>query len=1004
MPIPGLQVVWIKTNEQALKGIEEGIGRLQSKDPLAEVWALLPPALEAEWWRRPVRRLNVHAFNFGRLTARLLDRANSNFGILRPEDQFLLVETIVEEIHAEGLDSEIQDSLLLPGFQRRLLVWFREMQHQAIAPDTFRDWAASSGGTRNRDLALLYNRYVDVQVRTGTLDPAVALTRVCSLLQADAANPDLGTGLLVAGFVEFSPLQRRFLQAVQRCGTEVQVFLPVGHSQLGRARSGDLAKELGESGSPAPDPDPAPEHALEMAELSTAEDEVRWVLCRVKQMLQAGEARLQDITLCVPTMRDWNSLLRRVADEYRIPLDLPLPLSEHPLCLTFRQALGAAPSFPLEETWDLLLSPWLLHPDVENDGLEHLRTLTYAFSVIRGREQWLSPFHAEADWDRHLLRDMGLRDEPEDLRRNLEAAALHLLDGLTPPDTEDERSLLTWVRGLLQLEGMGIGIPEGVEPVDRALAEAVRLALERMAAAALRSVPAGRRVRWSGLRRRLLEQIDALSVPLYEPRESVRVLAFDNGWMVPTRHLFVIGLNERSLPAGAPADPVFSIRERDNHALDLRIHDHRTAWLKWDTLVAGCEDRLYLSRSRKSIAGGVVESGLVPASPFWPDGTHARSEPAPPASDRELLRFAVQGDAAKVSLAVATGIESDLERVADLTRVDALRTDTAAPTCYEGVLSSPMVLRRLRKQFGADYRWSPSALESFPACPLGFFAERVLGLKPDETPEEGMPPVVEGNIYHDALEGIYSRLKEGSLAQLGQAQVEALVSEVLAEGEDSRHVRLKYQPYPLARHDLEEIRRNLTELVLRDREEADHLAVDAWMPMYQEERMEWTEDSDILMETGSVRLRGIVDRIDVDGEGNLRVIDYKRSGKTKRDVEEGKTLQAVLYGRAVHNDIGPVAYSAYWNVRNLEQRRPQRKDRPTSPEITDPHNESDPLVEAVLEQLDNIVADVRDGKFPDAPRKLDQDTFSCASWCRKAEFCQPSRRSRNKGRRVLKSI
>ena len=174
--------------------------------------------------------------------------------------------------------------------------------------------------------------------------------------------------------------------------------------------------------------------------------------------------------------------------------------------------------------------------------------------------------------------------------------------------------------------------------------------------------------------------------------------------------------------------------------------------------------------------------------------------------------------------------------------------------------------------------------------------------------------------------------------------------------------------------------------------------------MYQEEHMEWTEDSDLLMETGSVRLRGIVDRIDVDGDGNLRVIDYKRSGKSKRDVEEGKTLQAVLYGRAVHNEIGPVAYSAYWNVRNLEPRGTRSGTRRTSPEIMEPDNEGDPLVEAVLEQLDNIVADVTAGRFPGAPRRMDRETFSCAPWCRKAEFCQPSWRSRYKGRHRLKSI
>ena len=1005
MPMSGLQVVRIETNAEALAGIEEGIGRLQAGDPLAAVRVLLPPELEAVWRRRPVHRLNVHTFNFGRLTARLLGLAGTDLRILPPDGRLLLVATIAEEAHTEGLAGEIQESLLLPGFQRRLLAWFREMQHQDIAPNTFRNWAEASGGTRNRDLALLYERYVAQQGRTGVLDPAVALTRVCTLLQDETAALDLGGGFLVAGFAEFTPLQRRFLQAVQGRGTEVRVFLPAGQSALGRSRSDDLAGELGEAGRPMTGSGPAARQADAVAELPTAEDEVRWVLGRVKRMLQAGEVELQDLTLCVPSLRDWNSLLRRVAEEYRVPLHLSLPVAEHPLCLAFRQALQAAPRFSLAETWDLLLSPWLLHPGVEARHLEHWRVLTHAYNVIRDREQWLGPFHGDADWDRHLLRAMGLKEkeEPAGLRQDLEGVACRLLDGLTPPDTEDERSLLAWVQGLLRPEGVGIGLPEGLSPEDRALAEAVCLELERMVAAALRSVPAQRRVRWSDLRRRLLDRIEQLSIPLYARGESVRVLGFNSGWMVPTRHLFVLGLNERSLPAGPPADPIFSVRERSRHALDLRTHDHGTAWLKWDMLVAGCAGRLHLSRSRKSITGGALESGLVPPSPFWPGGDGLQGDMLPPASPRELLRHTARDGAGSEALAVKAGFKADLERIADLARVDARRTGTAAPAGYEGILSSPAVLQRLRTQFGADHRWSPSALENFPACPMGFFAERVLGLRPDEFPEEGMPPAVEGNIYHDALERIYSRLQGRSLAQLDQGQVEHLVSEVQAEGEGSRHARLKYQPYPLESYDLEEIRRNLIELVLTDLEEAGHLASDAWTPKYQEEFMEWTEDSDLLREAGSVRLRGIVDRIDVDGDGNLRVIDYKRSGKHKADIENGRTLQAVLYGRAVNQRMGPVSYSAYWNVRNLEQRGTRNRARRTSPEIAKPRNEEDPLVEAVLEQLDNIVADVTDGRFPGAPRKLDRETFACAPWCRKAEFCQPAWRSRNKGRRVLKS-
>ena len=73
----------------------------------------------------------------------------------------------------------------------------------------------------------------------------------------------------------------------------------------------------------------------------------------------------------------------------------------------------------------------------------------------------------------------------------------------------------------------------------------------------------------------------------------------------------------------------------------------------------------------------------------------------------------------------------------------------------------------------------------------------------------------------------------------------------------------------------------------------------------------------------SFKLRGIIDRLDQDGEGRARIIDYKTAGPykyTKHTLESGEKIQLALYALAARDafDHSEIADGFYWHVFQAE--------------------------------------------------------------------------------------
>jgi putative RecB family exonuclease len=124
------------------------------------------------------------------------------------------------------------------------------------------------------------------------------------------------------------------------------------------------------------------------------------------------------------------------------------------------------------------------------------------------------------------------------------------------------------------------------------------------------------------------------------------------------------------------------------------------------------------------------------------------------------------------------------------------------------------------------------------------------------------------------------------------------------------------------------------------------------------------------------QLRGLIDRVDRNPDGQLRIIDYKTAGPSSyRDsaLHAGEKIQLPLYALAARDALGfgvPVS-GFYWHVRHAEP----------SPFRLESFGVEEAVQTAVAHAWD-AVRSARGGSFPPRPPK-----GGCPPYCPAVSFC-----------------
>ena len=256
----------------------------------------------------------------------------------------------------------------------------------------------------------------------------------------------------------------------------------------------------------------------------------------------------------------------------------------------------------------------------------------------------------------------------------------------------------------------------------------------------------------------------------------------------------------------------------------------------------------------------------------------------------------------------------------------------------------------VRKEDGKPYRLSPSALNTYIACPRSFYLQYVLGLRPQEKEDVLFAPNTLGSFVHHSMEYIY-------LTYLGadnrtpqtvrQEAIEAVRDDKAKKEEALLHAygemnRLWLRDHPEEpEHYVPENHVGENVIILGyidnilERDAAD-AAEGLQIYLLEKERVFPLPIEGV----GTVEIGGTIDRLDIVGQDDrqrLRVVDYKSGSyndtthekkmsaeweSMMTDKDKGYVRQTLLYSHAVavHDRTGlPIEPHLFFCRRNLSE-------------------------------------------------------------------------------------
>lgn len=869
-------------------------------------WLVVPTAADVAHYERELVRDGARSggrvATFSGFVREIARRAGYARRVVTPLQRERLVAEAIDAARPQAL-AEIAGGR---GFLQAAVAFVAEMQRTLLTPQrlTAAVRALPDAAPALHEVAAIYDRYVRGLEQSDRVDEELLAWRALDALRARPGAWGT-TPVVFYGFDDLTPLERDAVETLARVvGTEVTVSLTYEPGRVAFAGRATTFEELRQLADEVRELDALddwyeeaarePLHALErgMFEPDAAGDvdpgdavrllvaggeraEMELVAATVLELLEDGVAA-EEIAVVLRDPARGASLVEQVLGAYGIPyaLDWRVPLAHTALG---RGVLALA---------RCALTPEAARPD---DLLAYLRT--------PGRLQRLEL----ADRLERTVRQEAIHTLAEARRAWEEAPGgwpLRELDRLRGAAADGPRALLTALAR--EARALFVAPHRGVAPVldpaaevdARALAAIVRALgeLHELAEAAPRRAPR------LLAPEPLLATLAELHVRVGTPARTDAVLVADPLAIRARRFdtVIVCGLQEGEFPRSATPEPFLpdDVRRQLNAAAGLRLP------LREDALA----DERYLfyatatrPRRRLILSCRDADEDGNPALPsFFIEDVRALLRELP-TRHRPLSDVTWPRDQAP----------TDVERE----RADALAAPRTPPRAIGSLTGRATGLLRQRELLSAG------ALERYARCPVRWLVESELQperLEPD--PEA----VARGSCIHAVLEQTLARL-DWPLDGDALPAAAALVREVVAELAPRYTLGRTAAARAAAAHEIE---RDVIRLL-----EHEARAGGAFRPHALELRFGMGEGTLPPLElratdeasddagdaagadaAAPLRLRGVIDRVDVDAAGRALVRDYKSgrpSGgwKVASWAEEGQ-LQVALYMVAVRELLG----------------------------------------------------------------------------------------------------
>ena len=1007
--------------------------------PLSEVWVVLPDSHQATAFRRRLAKqggaMGAHIGTFADLHAEILALAGASMPVAPDPVVHRLARAAIDTTAEQGQLRHYESIRRQPGLAHALTRLVAELKRARIEPVSFQN-AVQGHGRRLEELALLYNEYQDYLIRLEWADVDGLGWLAVRALQGNA-NVALNWKLLIAdGFDVLYPTQLETLELLSERVGETIITL-TGDLEMKRSAyrrferslkriQASLAPQI-ETLDRCPTCAPVlahlekslftsnatrvkPERALTFIEAQTLALEAREALRWLKARIRRDSARPHECAIIARDILPYRTFLREAASEFGVPLWFAggEPLASNPAIAAILNLLELTINgWRRRSLLDALRTPYFDRTrfNLGNDDAFRFDQVAHWGQVVEGLDQWQDSFARLAE--QSAPPKLELEDDetpgPPPLPKGEEARKLGeslqlFARYVAPPEHGTLVGFVEWLEDLLSAD-KGLAVAEQAE-LQEDTGERDRSALvalkDILRALVLSEKIVGERgdMSFADFYTDLRGEVEAAT---YIPEDArahsqsrIYCASLNQARGVPYRAVALLGLSEGLFPAPVDEDPFLPDDDRSKLAqqglpIEPRLRSDQQS-LFYEAVTRASEF-LLLTRPYLAEDGETWEP-----SPYWSAVRTLFDVNEPPRVRTEGTR-ALANCASKVELLTAAvrqrtlpGTYADLASDWEYLRYAAQILRARSARDYVGPFDGQLTALQptLAQRFGAQHLWSASAMETYAACGFRFLLDDALELEALETPKAGYDAAQRGRMLHGILEKVYARAGDPTnvdavLQVLPQVAQEVFKAAPTQYGFRPLLIWEKQQAELVERLDVSI--RNLAE------EEA------GFRPAYFEQ---WFGTPPLKVETsaGTILLRGVIDRVDVNAERNLRVIDYK-TGMSKLDARslgEGLRLQLVLYALGAEKalGLGRVVDGFYWGILKGEPSSLRlSKFKFTDPEGKEYFGMRD-AIDLAAKHIGADVEGVRAGRFTPIPPRDD-----CPDYCVGRTICwhyKPSER------------